>query len=81
VARVLIASPPVANRIQLHDRGFMPFLGMGYLAAALRAEGHDVRVADSRLGRVDLDGLLGIGREFRPDVLGLSAMTHEILQA
>ena len=80
MARILIASPPVARRIQHHDLGFMPFLGMGYLAGSMRERGHDVRVADSRLGRIDLPGLLELTKEFRPDVIGFSAMTHEIRQ-
>jgi radical SAM superfamily enzyme YgiQ (UPF0313 family) len=81
MSRVLIASPPIQNRISHHDSGFEPFLGMGYLASVLRARGHEVRVADTRLGRLDHDDLLGLAREFRPEVVGFSAMTHEILRA
>ncbi len=79
--RVLLASPPPAHRIQRHDQGFMPFLGLGYLAAASRAHGAEVRVADSRLARLDLAGLVDVARVFEPGVVGLSAMTHEIPQA
>jgi anaerobic magnesium-protoporphyrin IX monomethyl ester cyclase len=79
--RILLANPPPARRIQHHDQGFMPFLGLGYLAAATRARGHEVRVADCRLARLDLTELVDAAREFKPGVVGLSAMTHEIPQA
>jgi anaerobic magnesium-protoporphyrin IX monomethyl ester cyclase len=81
MSRVLIASPPVARGVRHYDRAFMPFLGMGYLASTMRAQGHTVRVADSHLGRIDFLDLLHLTDDFLPDIVGLSAMTHEIRQA
>jgi anaerobic magnesium-protoporphyrin IX monomethyl ester cyclase len=81
MSRILIASPPIARGLRHYDRGFMPFLGMGYLAAAMRAHGHALRVADSHLGKIDLPGLLDMVALFDPEIVGLSAMTHEVRQA
>ena len=65
--RVLLIS---ANRERIPDPIFP--LGLAYVAAASRAAGHRVRVADLCFGRHPLHDLKQQVTEFGPDVIGLS---------
>lgn len=51
-------------------------LGLGYLAAPLRAAGHRVVIVDGIIDRLDWGELLRQVREARPDLLGVSLMSH-----
>ncbi len=66
-SRVLLVS---ANREHLPDPIFP--LGLAYVAAAVRAAGHDVAVADLCFGRRPLASLAARIAEFKPDVVGVS---------
>jgi len=65
--RVLLVS---ANRERIPDPIFP--LGLAYVAAAARQDGHEVAVADLCFGRAPLQELAGQVRRLRPDVIGLS---------
>lgn len=65
--RVLLVS---ANRERIPDPIFP--LGLAYVAAATRAAGHRVAVADLCFGRHPLRDLKQQVRQFQPDVVGLS---------
>jgi radical SAM superfamily enzyme YgiQ (UPF0313 family) len=65
--RVLLVS---ANRERLPDPIFP--LGLAYVAAATRAAGHCVAVADLCFGRHPLHELRELVGRFRPEVIGLS---------
>jgi radical SAM superfamily enzyme YgiQ (UPF0313 family) len=63
-------------------------LGMGYVAGALRKErGDEVEIIDARNRRWDLDRVRQRVREFKPEVIGISAInfeqpeTHELAAA
>lgn len=51
-------------------------LGLGYLASPLRAFGHHVTIVDGIIERLDWAELLTRIWELRPDVLGVSLMSH-----
>ncbi len=55
-----------------------PSLGLGYLAAVLEANGIETKIFDGRYFNIDDEQLVEEICNFCPDVLGLSAMTHEI---
>ncbi|MDD5557267.1 MAG: radical SAM protein [bacterium] len=78
--RVLLVNPAPEEIVQ---GGWyrMPLLGLGYLAAYLRRSGLEVRIADAKFERLGLDAILGRAREFRPALLGITAMTHEVVRA
>jgi radical SAM superfamily enzyme YgiQ (UPF0313 family) len=59
----------------------MPLLGVGYLAAFLRARGRDVAIVDAMFDRLSFEQTLGRILDLRPNVVCFTAMTHEISRA
>jgi radical SAM superfamily enzyme YgiQ (UPF0313 family) len=51
-------------------------LGLGYLASPLRAAGHNVEILDGIIDRLEWSDILSLLRKSRPDVLGISLMSH-----
>lgn len=58
-----------------------PVLGISYLAAVLEQSGVDVKIFDAHFHHYSADQLVSLLTEYRPDVLGATAMTHEIKPA
>ena len=50
-----------------------PSLGLGYLAASIR-KSHDVRIVDCIKEKADANRLGDFIKDFKPDVLGCSAI-------
>ncbi len=53
----------------------MPCVGLAYLAGAVRAAGHEVRVLDNFVNNHPIDRVVDLVREWRADVAGLSMLT------
>lgn len=71
--RVLLARPPRRDRA---DNGLpVPPLGLAYVAAALRGQGHAVEIVDAYALGWSWERFGAALAAARPDVLGLSAMT------
>jgi radical SAM superfamily enzyme YgiQ (UPF0313 family) len=79
-SRVMLVNPAPEDIVQ---GGWyrMPLLGLGYLAAYLREAGYECRIADAKFERLKLADLVARIREFRPRLLGITAMTHEVVRA
>jgi anaerobic magnesium-protoporphyrin IX monomethyl ester cyclase len=58
-----------------------PNVGMAYVAAVLRASGYAVRALDPRIENLSPGGCMELLRQIRPRFIGLSAMTHNIVDA
>ncbi|MBN1780130.1 cobalamin-dependent protein [bacterium] len=58
-----------------------PLLGISYLAAVLEKSGINCRIIDADYHSWTLEECVAQIREYGPDVLGITAMTHEIVQA
>jgi radical SAM superfamily enzyme YgiQ (UPF0313 family) len=52
-----------------------PSIGIAYIAAVLREDGHAVKVVDAYVNEYNLEDILEIIREFSPDVIGISVLT------
>lgn len=76
---VALVSPPPARRTERWDRPDFPHVGLAYLAAALRGEGLPVTVVDGKLERVTSADVVARLTALRPRLVGLTAMTHEIV--
>ena len=76
--RVALVNPPPPQRTERWDRADFPHIGLGYLSAVLRAAEHTVTVLDGKLERIGAEDVLTRLGAFRPQLVGLSAMTHEI---
>jgi len=79
--KTVLVNPPPPRRIERWDRPDYPHIGIGYLAANLRAHDVPVTVIDGKLERIGPSEALGRIRDLAPDVVGISAMTHEICTA
>lgn len=56
----------------------MPALGLCYLAAAARLDGHEVLIADAIARQLDSEALTREVVDFRPDLVGITATTIAI---
>jgi len=79
--KVFLLNPPVHKIIEKKDIPDYQHIGLGYLASAVVKEGYDVSVLDAKLERKSFDESIKIVEEYSPDILGLSAMTHQIEDA
>jgi anaerobic magnesium-protoporphyrin IX monomethyl ester cyclase len=52
-----------------------PSIGIAYIAAILREDGHTVKVVDAYVNGYNLEDIMEIIREFSPDVIGISVLT------
>ena len=60
---------------------YCPPLGLLYLASYIREHGHEVHVVDVPALKWSLEDTLDFVLPFKPDVVGLSAMTTNVLNA
>jgi len=81
--KILLITPPLfknnnkriwANRIK---RGFLPPLGIGYLAAVLIQDGHMVKIIDSQVMGYDIGKVITGIKSYAPDLLGISFLTPQ----
>ena len=75
--RVTLLHPVTGSKLQTH-RNLTGHLGLGYIAASLLQRGHEVRVLDAKNVSITDDDIVRHVAEFRPDLFGATAMTHEI---
>lgn len=77
---VLIDAPPITH-IEKHDNRSYPHLGLAYIAAYLQSKNIDVQVIDAKFSKLGMQQVEAQLLYEKPDVIGLTAMTHEINQA
>ena len=58
-----------------------PTLGIAYIAACLKSSGYECKIFDAYAHSWSKSDLLEHIKEYDPDIVGLTAMTHEINQA
>lgn len=83
-AKVLLIYPPVINQvsninISAFDKsiGSYPPLGLLYIATYMKAfTNHEVEILDCFADRMDFDEIKAKIRNIEPDIIGISAMTH-----
>lgn len=56
----------------------LPSIGLGYLAAVMEREGIELKICDARYFNMGDQTLIGEIHNFSPDMIGFTAMTHEI---
>jgi radical SAM superfamily enzyme YgiQ (UPF0313 family) len=56
-----------------------PVLGLSYLKAVIKSNGHDTKIFDARFHGFNKKQLVDKIVEYGPNVIGLSAMTHDIV--
>ncbi len=67
----------VAGKSGRPRRGHLPLLGVGYLAGALKARGHQVVFVDAVSKGLDVPSIAGMLRETHPDLVGISCISTQ----
>lgn len=81
-AEVILINPPVCKIKEWHyERTKYPRLGLGYLAAYLEQQQVNCKVIDVKFEGLEFNEVLKIVRESSPLLVGITAMTPEIIDA
>jgi len=72
---------PAPRRAESHDLPDYPHMGIGYVAASIMARGLECDVIDAKLERLSSSSLARRIAKGPYDIVGFSAMTHEISEA
>ncbi len=72
---------PHTEKISYSGHQNIPQLGLGYIAGSLAGQGYNCKVIDGKTQHLKLEGILRMLKEYNPDVVGISSMTHEISRA
>lgn len=80
--RVILVNPPPYRVMEaFYDTPPFPRPALAFLAAYLRQAGIEVAVLDCKYSRVGYDRVLESIKDFNPDIVAVTAMTNEIIQA
>jgi len=81
--RVLLIIPPTIPRPDRDTsfKEFLPHIGLSYVAGSLDAAGYDLRVIDAPAEERTVESVVQIFREFRPDAVGITSNTYQIVDA
>lgn len=63
------------------QRGAYPSLGLGYIAAVLEKENHQVKIIDCDAENISLKQIEDIFKEYQPDLVGIYVMTWTFIQS
>lgn len=83
---IALIYPPFSEKLEIFNEklakfyfqegNVMPPLGLGYIAAILEREGHNVVIIDMNATQTDKYDLLNEIKNFSPQLLGFSVLTH-----
>jgi anaerobic magnesium-protoporphyrin IX monomethyl ester cyclase len=76
--RITLLNPAPESHLQIHHTSGLGWLGIGYLAAYLMRDGHQVRILDAKNSCLTSESLRKHVDDFQPQLFGVTAMTHEI---
>jgi len=78
---ITLIDPPPFKIIEIHDAPECSRLGLGYIAGFLKNRGISCSVIDAKSEMLHLGEVEERVREQKPDIVGITAMTHEVTQA
>lgn len=78
---ITLVDPPPFKIIEIHDAPGCSRLGLGYIAGFLRNRGISCNVIDAKSEMLHPGEVEERLREQKPDIVGITAMTHEVTQA
>lgn len=76
--KIALVLPPAEYLAEKKDTPKYQHIGLGYLASMLETKGFWVKIIDVKLERMKFKNTLEAIKSIRPDILGITAMTHEI---
>ncbi len=77
--KTLLLNPPPPKVVGLEDAPDCPHGGLGYLASYLRSKDYPVEILDAKLERLSVSDTLERIGSIKPDIVGLTAYTQEII--
>ena len=80
-ARILLISPPPANRVETWDTPDFPNISLGYIGGAIRGAGFDnIHIIDAKFEQLDFETLISRIEKINPHIIGMTALTTDIEQ-
>ena len=79
--KIILINPPPHRQVEKYDLATWQHLGIGRISSYVKQFGYDVTIIDAKLQRLNIDQVLKIIEESKPDVVGLTAMTPDIYNA
>ncbi len=79
--KILLVNPPPKEVIESYDMPDYGHLGLGYLGSYLGSKGISCKIIDAKLQRLSMEQVLSNLAGSSVDVVGITAMTHEVEQA
>ena len=79
--KILLVNPPPKEVIESYDMPDYAHLGLGYLGSYLGSKGISCKIIDAKLQRLSMEQVLSNLAGSSVDVVGITAMTHEVEQA
>ncbi len=76
--KILIINVPIKSIVEQYDIPDYPAISLGYLYSYLKARQADVHVIDTKLERLSFEAVIKRVQDIKPDIIGISSMTHEI---
>lgn len=76
--KIILINPYPYQRIEKDDRPNHPHLGLAYLGACLLKNEIDCQIIDAKLERIKLKEIIRRISDYRPALVGITALTHEI---
>lgn len=78
---LLINAPPHQIVERMYDTPEFTRLSLATLAGFIRPHGHQVACIDAKFERLNYDDVVARAKEFKPDLVGLTAFTNEVKPA
>jgi len=79
--KTLLLNPPAKRISEKKDIPRYQHVGMGYLVSSVEKAGYVVKAIDAKLDHLGVKGVLKMIKDYSPDILGITAMTHEVEMA
>ncbi len=79
--RICLINPPPQHHIERWDTADYPHIGLGYLVEYLKSWKYEARIIDGKFERIDIPDIKHRLLLWKPDIIGITAMTHEIHRA
>ena len=74
--KIVLINPPPKGELEKHWAPY-PILGLAYVAAALRARGHEIVLLDGKLAELSVSAICERATRAHPDLVGITCMTVE----
>lgn len=79
--KIFLLNPPAKKVAEKIDTPPYQHIGLGYLISVLEKNGFPAKVVDAKLDRLSFRNSLSQIADYRPDILGITAKTHEVTMA